>query len=114
MTQTPHNYTHAELLQKILQLQQQKKQQEQTIKMQFQDLTTALNPVALVKESILNLVAEKEVQQGVAKVGINVVANFVIEKILGRNNSIKGYISSLLVEKMSTPFLSKLTEKFIK
>jgi len=97
--------SHAELALRIMQLKGEKFQQEEEIKRSFKEFTYTLNPISIVKESIHELAHDKEVQVDILKVGINVGANFLIGKVLGKNNSIKGYLSTMLVQTISSSFI---------
>lgn len=98
---------HSELLIRIMELKAQKLSQEIELKNSIADFVYELNPVALVKNSLHQLAKDKEVRFDLAKVGLNVGANFIIDKVLGRNRSIKGFLSSMLLEKVSATFIDK-------
>ncbi len=98
---------HTELSMCIMQLKSDILLQEDELKHKFKEFLFTLNPISIVKDSIHQLARDKEVQFDLTKVGLNVGANFLIDQVLGRNRSIKGFLSSLLVEKFSNTFINK-------
>lgn len=98
---------HAELSLHIMQLKSDIALQEDELKHTFKSFLFTLNPVSIVKDSIHELAKDKEVQFDLTKVGLNVGANFLIDQLLGRNRSIKGFLSSVLIEKFSNTFINK-------
>jgi len=83
-------------------------QQEHLLKSQFNHILENINPLEIVKDSLSTLLKDKEVQDNFSTKAVSLGANFVIEKILGRNRSIIGYFSSIIVEKYATPLLKKI------
>lgn len=105
------NFTHESLLQRIELLKVLKVQQESTISLQYSELIDCLNPETLLKDTIKHLATDKDTQKNLATVAVKAGTNFLIEKFLGSNNSIKGYISSLLAEKVSNSFIGSMISK---
>ncbi len=83
-------------------------QQELLLKSQFHQILEDSHPLTIVKDSINSLLKDKTVQENFSTKAVSLGTNFVIEKILGRNRSIFGYFSSLLVEKYATPLIIKI------
>ena len=104
---------HSELSLRIMQLKSEILLQEDELKHTFKEFLFTLNPITIVKDSIHELARDKEVQFDLAKVGLNVGADFLIDQILGRNRSIKGFLSSVLIEKLSNTFINKNTSGII-
>ncbi len=98
---------HSELVFRIMELKAQKLSQEIELKHCIKEFAYTINPTSMIKDTIHELSQDKEVRFDLAKVGLNVGANFIIDKVLGRNNSIKGFLSSMLLEKISTTFINK-------
>lgn len=98
--------SHTELVMRIMNLKAEKYTREEELRYSFKEFVYTLNPVSLVKESLHNLAEDREVKFDMAKIGINLGANFLIDKIMGRNRSIKGFLSSVLIEKLSSLFLN--------
>ncbi len=83
-------------------LKTQKRQQETELKTTFNELIDTLNPISIAKQSLHELAGDLEVQFDVVKMGLNVGANLIIDKVLGKHQSIKGFLSSIVMEKLST------------
>lgn len=105
--------THAELCLQIMHLKAEKFKQEEELKHTFKEFVYTINPVNLVKNSLHDLAVDKEVQFDLAKVGLNMGANFLINQVLGKNRSIKGFLSSMLVEKFSSSYINNNVSKII-
>ena len=97
---------HKDLVERIMHLRASKLRQEEDLKHIFTTVIGTMNPVSIVKNSIHELVENREIQLDLTKVGLDIVTNFVIDKVLGRNRSIKGFLSSVLVEKLSGSFIN--------
>ena len=104
---------HAELVLRIMDLKVEKFSREEELKYAFKEFVSALNPISMVKESLHQLAADRDVKFDLAKVGLNLGADFIIDKVLGRNRSFKGFLSSVLFEKFSTLFLNNNISKIV-
>jgi len=106
---------HATLTERILQLREDKKIEEEELKHSVNTAFSSLNPFNMLKQSLHEFVEDKDVKTDILKAGVNIGANLLIDKSLGKYRSIKGFLSSVLVESISTPFiysgLSKLFPK---
>jgi hypothetical protein len=111
--ETKNITSHAQLCLQIMHLKAEKFKQEEELKHTFQEFVYTINPVNLVKNSLHDLAEDHEVQFDLAKVGLNMGANFLINQVLGRNRSIKGFLSSMLVEKFSSSYINNNVSKII-
>jgi hypothetical protein len=100
-----------DLMDRIAELKAIKAEQEATIKEQFQDIKDSLSIGTIVKESVAHIAADKDSRKDLLKIGTTLGSNFLIEKVMGSNKSVKGYLGSLLAEKVSNTFLGKLISK---
>jgi hypothetical protein len=105
--------THAELKMQIMQLRAEKFQQEDDLRQRFREFVYTIHPLSMMKKSLHDMAVDREVQFDFAKVGLNMGANFIIEKVLGKNNSIKGFIGSILTEKLSGSFINNNLPKIM-
>ncbi|MCU0322747.1 MAG: hypothetical protein MUE72_10040 [Chitinophagaceae bacterium] len=92
-------------------LQTKKLQLENTIQEEVKAFVKGINPIDFIKSTAQSVLQDRNVQVDASTMGINLGVNFIIEKILGRNRSIKGYISSMIMEKISSTFISKYMNK---
>ena len=102
---------HEALVLRIRFLRAEKSRQESEMKEKFHDLIYLLDPVSIVKGSLHELAENKQVQFDVAKVALNMGTNLVIDQVFGKYRSIKGFLSSVLLEKMSDRFINTNTLK---
>jgi len=100
-----------DLMNRIAELREQKAQQEAIISEQFRDLKDSLNIGTIIKESVAHIAADKDTRKDLLKIGTSMGANFLIEKLMGSNNSIKGFLGSMLAEKVSNSFIGKMISK---
>jgi hypothetical protein len=100
-----------DLMDRIAELKAIKLDQEAKISQQFKDIKDSLNIGTIVKESVAHIAADKDTRKDLLKIGTSMGANFLIEKIMGSNNSIKGFLGSMLAEKVSNTFIGKLISK---
>jgi hypothetical protein len=107
---------HATLIQRISQLKEDKKIQERALKHSANIAFNSLNPLNMLKQSLHGFVEDKDVKSDLLKAGVTLGANFLIDKSLGKYRNIKGFLSSVLVESISTPLiysgLSRLFPKY--
>lgn len=111
--ETTEIVNHTELLMRITLLREEKCRQEEEIKDTFNNFVSTLDPVYLVKKSLHNLAEDKDVQYNLSKVVLNFGTSFIIDKILGKNRSIKGFLSAVLVERFSTSVINNNLPKII-
>ncbi len=102
-----------ELQLRILELKNLRIKQEMELKHSIKEFASTLSPVAMIKHSLHELVQDKDVKLDLANLSLNAGANFIIDKILGKNRSVKGYLSSLLMENISKFFINKNAPEII-
>lgn len=98
---------HQELLARIHALKVEKIACEEELKVTIKQFVTSLNPLAMMKESLHELANDKDVRLDASKVGLNIITSFILDRLLGRQRSVKGFLSSLLIEKLATIFIAK-------
>lgn len=101
-----------DLMNRIAELRALKSKQEAVIGEQFKDLKNSLNIGTIIKESVAHIASDKGTQKNLVQIAATSGSNFLIEKVLGSNNSIKGFVGSMIAEKVSNTFLGKLISKF--
>jgi hypothetical protein len=102
-----------ELSLRIMHLKAEKFTQEEELISSIREFAYTLSPLALVKDSLHNLARDKEVRADLTKVGLNIGANFIFDKVLGKQKSIKGFLSSLLIENISGALINNNSSKII-
>ncbi|MBL0309933.1 MAG: hypothetical protein IPP77_09725 [Bacteroidetes bacterium] len=111
--ENPEIFNHADLMIRIAQLREKKVEQEEDLKLTFREFANTLNPVMIVKQSLHELATDTDVKVDVVKVGLNLGTSFLIDMVFGRNRSVKGFISSVILEKISTSLINNNVSKII-
>ena len=101
-----------DLMDRIAELRVLKAQQEEIISEQFKDLKESLNIGTVLKESVAHIAADRETRKDLVKIAATTGTNFLIEKVMGSNNSIQRFLGSMLAEKVSNTFIGRLISKF--
>lgn len=96
---------HADLAHLILQLRESKDNQEMALKESFKNFAHALSPVEVAKSTLHELVKDKEVQFDLVKGGMNLGANYFISSVFNQQGSFKGFLNTLVLEKLSSTFI---------
>ncbi|MDX9747356.1 MAG: hypothetical protein RBT57_02545 [Paludibacter sp.] len=94
-TFTITNYSQLESQLSVLHLERD--YQELVLKDSFHSLITSLNLVSLFKAA-----TNHDRPAELAKSGITLIINLITNLILGKHRSIKGYLSSIMVERFTT------------
>ena len=90
-----------QLLTQIETLREEKDFQEDKLKNSFNEMLELLNIMSLFK------VATKQEQPlELAKTGLNMILTLIIDLVLGKHRSIKGYLSAVMVEKFTTVLIN--------
>ena len=107
----PAILNHATLKVRINELKVERSMQEDALKDSLKAFAVTLNPLSILKGSVQGFSKDKELRTDILKAGLNLGTDFIIEKVLGRSRSVKGFLSSILVEKLSAPFINKIVMK---
>jgi len=94
-TATITNYSQLEMQLSVLRLEREF--QELVLRESFQNLISSLNLVSLFK-----VATNQDQPIAFAKSGITLIINLITNLILGKHRSIKGYLSSIMVERFTT------------
>jgi hypothetical protein len=95
--------THAQLLAKIGELKQSKEQQEVGLKLMFGKLMATIDIVSILKGGFSGGANQP---LDIAKTGLNMAVNLIIDIVLGKHRSVKGYLSSVLIEKFTSTLIN--------
>lgn len=86
---------HVQLQLRIAELRMYKGIQEEELKLTLKDAFTTLNIISFFKNATVDQPLE------LAKSAVNGTLNLIIDLVLGKHRSIKGFLSSILVEQFS-------------
>jgi hypothetical protein len=104
---------HVELSYRIMKLNELRAEQEEVIKRDVKELYYSFHPTELIKKLWSDVKGDTETKNNLGKAGLNFGADLLIGKIFGRNKSIKGFLTSVLVEKLASYFLNKNSDKIM-
>ena len=104
---------YSELMMRIEYLKAEKTKQEEELKVTFKEFVDSLDHIQMMKQSLHKLAEDKEVQVDLTRVGVNIGVNYIINKILYKSNNIKGFLSSVLVNLLSTALTTENISKII-
>ena len=93
---------HSELLLRIAELKIEKYVQEEELKLTFKELVSTFNLVSIFKVATGT---NKENPLEFLKTGLQMVVDLIIDLILGKHRSIKGFLSAVLVEKFTSTLI---------
>lgn len=91
-----------ELKHRIMHLNARKVEQEAEIKHHIKELYYSLQPTELIKSVFKKVTGSEEKKSDLKKTGLALGADFLIGRLLGRSSSIKGFVSSIIVEKVAS------------
>jgi len=95
--------THAQLLRRIVELKATKDVQEEELKITFRNFIATIDIVSILKGG-LSSTGNHPLE--LAKTGVNMVMNLIIALVLGKNRSIKGFLSAVLIEKFTSSLIN--------
>ena len=104
---------YSELILRIEYLKSEKVKQEEELKVTFKEFVKTLDPIEMMKQSLHKLAEDKEVQVDLTRVGVSIGVNYLINKILYKSNNIKGFLSSVLVNLLSSALTNENISKII-
>ncbi|MDP5171160.1 MAG: hypothetical protein NWR72_13020 [Bacteroidia bacterium] len=107
MATTKTDY-HDVLSRRIEQLHTKKQQQEEGLKRSFDELTDSLNPLQIMKQSVHDMVTDRELKDDLIKIGLSLSVNFLIGKIWKRQ-TVRSYLSAAVAENISNTLINNGT-----
>jgi len=88
---------HTALKHRIMQLRSERLDQENELKRSIKELYFSISPTEIVKNTFREIFQNDETRQGLLNTGLNIGSDYLIGKILGRGNTVKGYIASIVL-----------------
>lgn len=105
-----HITNHTQLMYTIMQVNSARAEQEEEIKHKFKELYYELHPSVLLKKAVGKLLHTPEVPQKLLQSGLALGADFIIGRMFKKSASIKGYLTSMIVEKVADYALNSKSE----
>lgn len=90
---------HSELLARLTELKSEREIQEMALKYTITEFIATIDLVSLFKKSST---PEDDQPKELLKTGLNMLLNLITGLVLGKNRSIKGYLSAMMVERFTT------------
>ncbi|MCE5330878.1 MAG: hypothetical protein LLF95_01925 [Bacteroidales bacterium] len=87
---------HAALMRRIVELKADKSVQEVTLKITFLEMISTLDLMSIFRGK-----KSEDAPLDLVKTGVNMALDLIIDMILGKHRSVKGFLSSVLVENFS-------------
>jgi hypothetical protein len=103
--------TYEEVTRRIAELNAVKEAQEVELKNNLTEVYQNFQLKNILKNAVKDLAADKEFRQDGITAATGMATDLVIGRLFNKNNSIRGYITSLLVEKLALPFIKNNKEK---
>jgi len=96
-----HISNHTQLMYTIMQVNASRVEQEEEIKYQIKEIYYSFHPAVFLKNAVKKVLHNPEAQKSLAQTAIALGTNFLISKFFKRGNSIKGFLSSMVMEKIA-------------
>lgn len=96
-----------ELHQRIMKLNYLKEEQEIAIKRNIREFGYSLHPAMILRNMLGKLTEDPETNSSLKAAGLNFGKDFLISKLFGRGQSLKGFLLSSIVGKVADYFLKK-------
>jgi len=110
MTST-NTTTYEGVTERIAQLNLIKDAQERELKNNLKEVYQNFQLKNIVKNMVKDLANDTEFRQDGMSAVTGMATDLVIGRLFNKNNSIRGYITTLLVEKLALPFIKNNKEK---
>ncbi len=96
-----------------MQMNALKEQQEEKIKTGLKDIYCTYRPEVVLKNMWADFTENTEIKSGLKKMGISLGADYLLGKVFGRNNSVKGYLLAIAAEKMTNYLVNKHSDAIL-
>jgi len=86
---------------RIMQLNNLREEQELVIKRNVREVVYSMHPSMIFKNMVNKFSEDKEATDDLKTIGLNLGKDFLISKLFGKGQTIKGFISSLVLRKVT-------------
>ncbi len=98
----------------IIELKILREIQEEKISESFKLFKSTLTPSNVIKNGFKDLIESPKISVLLTKFALNTGANLIIDQVLGKNRSVKGFINSVIVENISTGIIAQNAPAILK
>ncbi|HKC66860.1 MAG TPA: hypothetical protein VKG26_01390 [Bacteroidia bacterium] len=109
----PKISTYEELTIRINQLNSTKDAQEIELKNNINQLYKKFQLKNIIKETIKDLAHDTEFREDGFRAAKGMATDFVIGRLFNKNNTIRGFITTILIEKLVTPIIKNNKDKIL-
>jgi hypothetical protein len=99
--------TDTELHLRIMHLNALKEEQELIIKRNIREIGYSLHPAAMLKNAIGKLTEDQELTDDLKTAGLMLGKDFLLQKLFGKGQSLKGFLGSLILRKVTDYIVNK-------
>lgn len=93
---------HTQLQYAIMQINASRVEQEEEIKYQLKEIYYSFQPATLIKNALKSALHNPETQKNLAQTALEIGTDFIISKVFKKGNSLKGFLTSVLMEKVAS------------
>lgn len=105
---------HVELKYRIMQLHAKKAEQEEMLKRDVKELAYMIHPASVLKNSLTGLTHDIELKQDLGELGLEAGTNYLIGKLFRKNTSLKGYVTSFVMQRVASALIRKNPQAIFK
>jgi hypothetical protein len=105
--------TYTELTLRIAQLNQIKEVQEVELKNNLKSVYENFQLKNILKNTVKDLAVDKQFRQDGIAAATGIATDMVVGRLFNKNNSIKGFITTLVVEKLAIPLIKNNKDKIL-
>ncbi|MEO6902212.1 MAG: hypothetical protein ABI315_03565 [Bacteroidia bacterium] len=98
---------HLELKRVIMKLNYKREEQEEEIKYKIKELYYSFHPLTIIKSGLDSILHTPEINEDIKTIGVNVGIDYIVGRLFKRSSSIKGFLASIVVEKLAEKLFSK-------
>ena len=99
-----------QLHERIMKLSYRKEEQEIAIKRNVRELGYSLHPAMMLKQFVGKLTEDPETNESVKSLGINLGKDFLLSKLFGKGQTLKGFLTSFVIRKVTDYIVNKNPE----
>ena len=107
----PKITTYEEITQRIAQLNVVKDVQEIELKNNLKEVYQSFQLKNIIKNTVKDLASDKEFRHDGVNATTGLAADMVLGRLFNKNNSIRGFVTTLLIEKLALPLIKNNKEK---
>jgi hypothetical protein len=96
-----HITNHTQLMHTIMHVNASRVEQEEEMKFQLKEIYYSFQPATLVKNALKSALHNPETQKTLAQTALSIGTDFLISKFFKKGSSMKGFVSSVVLEKVA-------------